>query len=177
MISGRFPRFEEQYVILLCGQVVARVFHRDVAGRLTQMLPEGRRLADLASAYHQHHFALFEHTANRWLYFAFYIHEMASLPRGHVLTLRQFGQIWELCSQILLPLDTSSWLSLDFAAPFGQVRALLIRLSNCLRACMEESWKNRDAGSQDGETRPFPAQNTFDTAATASFLASRLTCV
>lgn len=77
----------------------------------------------------------------------------------------------------LLPLDTSSWLSLDFAAPFGQVRALLIRLSNCLRACMEESWKNRDAGSQDGETRPFPAQNTFDTAATASFLASRLTCV
>ena len=58
------------------------------------MLPEGRRLADLASAYHQHHFALFEHTANRWLYFAFYIQEMASLPRGHVLTLRQFGQIW-----------------------------------------------------------------------------------
>lgn len=99
------PRFEEQRVILLCGQIVARVFHRDVAGRLTQMLPKGRRLADLASARHQHHFALFEHTADRWLYFAFYIHEMASLPRGHVLTLRQFGQIWELCSQILLPLN------------------------------------------------------------------------
>ncbi len=75
------------------------------------------------------------------------------------------------------PFDTSSWLSLDFEAPFGQVRALFIRLSNCVRACMEESWKNRDAGSQDGETRPSPAQNTFDTAATASFLASRLTCV
>lgn len=77
----------------------------------------------------------------------------------------------------LLPLDTSSWLSLNFAAPFGQVRALLIRLSDFLRACMEESWKNRDAGSQDGETRPSPTQNTFDTAATASFFASRLTCV
>ncbi len=87
------PRFEEQRVILLCGQIVARVFHRDVAGRLTQMFPEGRRLADLASACHQHHFALFEHAANRWLYFVFYIHEMASLPRGHVLTLRQCSQL------------------------------------------------------------------------------------
>lgn len=77
----------------------------------------------------------------------------------------------------LLPLDTSSWLSLNFAVPFGQVRALLIRLSDFLRACMEESWKNRDAGSQDGETRPSPTQNAFDTAATASFFASRLTCV
>lgn len=49
------------------------------------------------------------------------------------------------------PLDKTSWLGLDLAVPFGQVRALLMRLSNCSRACMEESWKNWAGGSLRGE--------------------------